>query len=172
VSPRRGRHVTLGPRVQTLEQCLRCSTLPTTVTAYTLITTAPFFKHVFCGLSCLIDWVSSEKGLESINAARSARALEMQEELARLLVVSGAVEHRHSEEIDSLVDDLFLEFPGVDHTPMSFCAKCGEPRPIVASFIVLSPGMAGGRGARYRRILCSLRCLTASLRADVERLKR
>lgn len=150
---------------------LRCGARPTTATAYTLITTAPFLKHVFCGLSCLSDWVASENSFESINAARSAQAYAMHEEFVRLLVASGAVEHPHSEEIDSLVDDLFHEFPSVNHTPMSYCAECDEPRPIGESFIVLSPGMAGGRGARYRRVLCSFQCLTTSLRADIERQK-
>lgn len=166
------RHVTpRGPRIKTLEECLRCGVRPTTITAYTLITTAPMLKHVFCGLGCLTEWIASEKSNESIDAARSAQALATHEEFARLLVASGAVADQHSEEIDSLIDDLFREFPIASHTPMAYCAQCDEPRPIAESFIVLSPGMAGGRGARYRRVLCSMPCLTASLRADIERHK-
>lgn len=138
------------------------------MTAYSLITTAPLLRHEFCGQGCISDWLASESSVEPINAARVAAALATHEDFARLLVASGAAAP-HRAEIESLIDDLFGDFSSASHTPMAFCAECDEPRPIAESFIVLSPGMAGGRGARYRRVLCSLPCLTASLRADAAR---
>ena len=164
-SPVRTSGAGLGP-------CIRCGTRSDATTAYTLIaTTAPPLKHLFCGLNCLTEWVTDEKFVELLNSARAEQATTAYESFMQLLVAAGAIDRQEPETVGSLLDDLDGEL-GLHHTPMHHCTQCGQPRPVPESFIVLSPGMLKGRGVRRRRVLCSLTCLSASLRSDIERDSR
>lgn len=151
---------------------MRCGTRSDRTTAYTLIaTTVPPVKQLFCGLRCLIEWMTDDRVVKLLNSARAEEATRAYEAFFQLLVESGVIDRDAPEMVDWVLDDLDGEL-GVSHTPMHHCTQCGEPRPVSESVVVLSPGMAQGRGARRRRVLCSLSCLSASIRSDIERDSR
>jgi hypothetical protein len=130
---------------------------------------APSREWIFCGPDCLVEWARSDDYSRQRDADLTASAVKEWEAMAQHLVATGAVDKHDPDTIETLLTDLF-EGPGVSHMPLHLCTQCGHPRLMIHSTIILSPGVAKGRGPRRRRVLCSIPCLVASISGDIERM--
>lgn len=128
-------------------------------------------KWTFCGPECLIGWLRTGDYSRQVAEALEEGGRREFEAMGAHLVAAGAVSEHDSASIDTLVEELFRE-SSPRHLTMHHCANCGEPKPMLHSYIVLSPGMNRERGPRFRRVLCSPHCVLASLEGDIQRAAR